>query len=412
MLLTETCRFRLEPSEEQRRVLEELFEAYAGMVRECLEKAIELNATSRKKLHEAVYRELRARFPNYPSHYIYTAITMALAIFKSYRRMSRKKRDVSKPSAKNLNTVLLDDTHLFWFRWGEVRLATHRGHVAIPFKVHEHARKFVDFQVKGSRLVRRGDAFFLHVTFRKTVEEREAEGVLGIDVNERSIDLAIVKPGYVKFVRVDVSEVKYIRDRYFRKRRSIQKKTSGKTRAGLLAKYSERERRRVDALLHRASKIVADIVARERVRPVMEDLRGIRERIDYGRVLNRRLHSMPFRRIQFYIAYKSVERGYRPVYVDPENSSRACPICGAVNKPNGHAYKCGKCGLQADRHQVAAWNLATRHPMWGALPLPPKATEASWAEVERVVIKCRLRDNGLSPSSCRDSPRSSRLSPP
>jgi len=30
------------------------------------------------------------------------------------------------------------------------------------------------------------------VTFRKEVEEKKPEGVLGIDVNEKSIDLAIV----------------------------------------------------------------------------------------------------------------------------------------------------------------------------------------------------------------------------
>ncbi|MEM4021368.1 MAG: transposase [Nitrososphaerota archaeon] len=195
------------------------------------------------------------------------------------------------------------------------------------------------------------------------VEEKEAEGVLGIDVNEKSIDLAIVKPNKVKLIKIDVSEAKYIRDRYFRKRRSIQSKTSGETKAKLLAKYSGREKRGVNDILHRATKIIAGIIAEENVKPVMEKLTNFRERIQYGRRMNRRLHSAPFRKIQFYISYKSMELGFKPEYVKPENTSRTCPICGEISKPNGHAFKCGKCGLQADRHLIAALNIAMKLPM-------------------------------------------------
>ncbi|MEM2812566.1 MAG: transposase, partial [Candidatus Bathyarchaeia archaeon] len=187
-------------------------------------------------------------------------------------------------------------------------------------------------------------------------------------------------------IKIDISEAKYIRDRYFRKRRSIQSKTSGKTKAKLLAKYSGREKRRVNDILHRATKIIAGIIAEENVKPVMEKLTHIRERIRYGREMNRRLHSIPFRKIQFYTSYKSMELGFKPETVKAENTSRACPICGEISKPNGHVFKCRKCGFQADRHFIAAWNIAMKHPMWGALPLPPKATD-EFKEVERIVIK-------------------------
>ncbi|MEM1562067.1 MAG: transposase [Candidatus Bathyarchaeia archaeon] len=386
LLLNETCKFKLQPNDEQAIVLEDLFKTYSEMVKACLDRAIHLNVTSRKKLHEAIYRELRTKYPNYPSHYIYTAITQALSIFKSYRRLSRKRREINPPRIEKLNTILLDDAHLFWFSWGSIKLATHKGHITIPFKVHEHSRKFMHWQVKGSRLVRFNDEYYLHITFRKTVGEKEAEGILGIDVNESSIDLAVVKPNKVKFIKIDISEAKYIRDRYFRKRRSIQSKTSGKTKAKLLAKYSGREKRRVNDILHRATKIIAGIIAEENVKPVMEKLTHIRERIRYGREMNRRLHSIPFRKIQFYTSYKSMELGFKPETVKAENTSRACPICGEISKPNGHVFKCRKCGFQADRHFIAAWNIAMKHPMWGALPLPPKATD-EFKEVERIVIK-------------------------
>ncbi|MEM2467898.1 MAG: hypothetical protein QXX18_03780 [Candidatus Jordarchaeales archaeon] len=231
LLLNETCKFKLQPNDEQAIVLEDLFKTYSEMVKACLDRAMNLNLTSRRRLHEAIYKELRTKYPNHPSHYVYTAITQALSMFKSYRRLSRKRGEINPPRIEKLN-ILLDDAHLFWFSWGSIRLATHKGHIAIPFRVHGHSMKFMHWQVKGSRLVRSNNEYYLHVTFRRTVEEGDAEGVLGIDVNECSVDLAVVKLGKVRFIKIDVSEVKHVRGRYLRKGRSIQSKTSGEQELG------------------------------------------------------------------------------------------------------------------------------------------------------------------------------------
>jgi len=102
LLLSETCRFKLEPGEEQKPLLEELIKVYREMVKERLGIVLKFGITSKKRLHEAVYRRLRTEYPGYPSHYIYTAITQALAMFKSYRRLSRKWRDAKPPEVKAL----------------------------------------------------------------------------------------------------------------------------------------------------------------------------------------------------------------------------------------------------------------------------------------------------------------------
>jgi IS605 OrfB family transposase len=205
----------------------------------------------------------------------------------------------------------------------------------------------------------------------------------------KSIDLAVIKPGKVRFVKIDISEAKYIRDRYFRNRRSIQSRVCGRARAKLSAKYSGREKRRIDTILHKVSKTIAMIVAEEKAKPVMEELRDIRKRIRYDRRMNRGLHSMPFRKIQFTIYYKSVERGYKPETVEAKNTSKTCPICGELNKPNGHVFKCSRCGLQAATRCLSAWNIAAKHPMCRPPPLAAKAIdEAFKAEMERIVIKC------------------------
>ncbi|MEM2427964.1 MAG: zinc ribbon domain-containing protein, partial [Candidatus Bathyarchaeia archaeon] len=86
-------------------------------------------------------------------------------------------------------------------------------------------------------------------------------------------------------------------------------------------------------------------------------------------------------------SYKSMELGFKPETVKAENTSRTCPMCGEISKPNGHVFKCRKCGFQADRHFVAAWNIAVKLPMCRPLPLAAKATD-EFKEVERIVIKC------------------------
>ncbi len=78
-----------------------------------------------------------------------------------------------------------------------------------------------------------------------------------------------------------------------------------------------------------------------------------------------------------------MELGFTPERVDAKNTSRTCPICGEINKPNGPVSKCRKCGFQRDRHLVAAWNIATatRLPLCRPLPLAAKALNESLIEV-------------------------------
>jgi len=61
----------------------------------------------------------------------------------------------------------------------------------------------------------------------------------------------------------------------------------------------------------------------------------------WRRMLNRRLHSWNFRRLQFYIEYKARLEGLPVVYINPKGTSSLCPVCGGRLAPNGHGLvKC------------------------------------------------------------------------
>ena len=125
---------------------------------------------------------------------------------------------------------------------------------------------------------------------------------------------------------------------YFDIRRRIQKlaKHKPKTARRLLRKYSGREKARARDLCHKISRKIVDFAKRYGFGIIMEDLKGIRERMNCGRMLNRRLHSWNFRRLQFYVEYKAKLEGLPVVYVNPRGTSSLCPMCGGRLVPNGH----------------------------------------------------------------------------
>ena len=73
-------------------LVEPLFSAYKAMLNEALAHAHARGITGFYRLKAEVYREFRARWPELPSHYIYTACQMACSIYKAFRKLKRRGR--------------------------------------------------------------------------------------------------------------------------------------------------------------------------------------------------------------------------------------------------------------------------------------------------------------------------------
>jgi transposase, IS605 OrfB family, central region len=120
-----------------------------------------------------------------------------------------------------------------------------------------------------------------------------------------------------------------------------------------------RERRIVNHELHVISRKIVEY-AKQFPSPVivMEKLTGIRENFKKGKELNRRFHSLPFRKLQKMVEYKAKIQGIKVVYIDPKNTSKTCHRCGYVTHVEGREYRCPKCGLKYNRDLNAAINVA------------------------------------------------------
>ena len=73
--------------------------------------AHENNITSFYRLKKEAYKIFREKYPELPSHYIYTACQMATSIYKNYRKRRRRGKANGRPVFKK-DVIMLDD-HLF-----------------------------------------------------------------------------------------------------------------------------------------------------------------------------------------------------------------------------------------------------------------------------------------------------------
>jgi len=106
----------------------------------------------------------------------------------------------------------------------------------------------------------------------------------------------------------------------------------------------------------------------------MEDLSYIRERLDYSRYMNRRLHSWAFARLQGRIDEKATDAGIAVTYVNSAYTSQICHACGHVGRRDSQAeFRCSNehCHVSTFQADInAAANIARRANPWGeSVPL-------------------------------------------
>jgi IS605 OrfB family transposase len=124
-----------------------------------------------------------------------------------------------------------------------------------------------------------------------------------------------------------------------------------------------REERFVHDRLHKVSRHVVEW-SRQFEKPciVFEDLKEMRDSIDYGTRMNRRLHHIPFRALQFYTSYKAAFEGIPTGWINPEYTSQRCPMCGHTERANRNKkrFKCRSCSHQDHSDRSASVNIAVK----------------------------------------------------
>jgi IS605 OrfB family transposase len=218
-----------------------------------------------------------------------------------------------------------------------------------------------EWRVGTAEVVYKHDEWRLHVTVshetHRVASKHDADTIVGVDVNEDCIALAAMgRSGSIRdSVVFEYPSVKEQRHEFFTKRKRMQK--VGQTTFETVLQTEERDY--VHDCLHKVSRKVVGWVSQFSA-PVLvfEDLKDMRESIDYGTRMNRRLHSLPFAALQEMVSYKAAWEGIPSDDVDPEYTSQRCPRteCQHTARANRHKkrFNCQQCEFQDHSDRKAA----------------------------------------------------------
>jgi putative transposase len=114
---------------------------------------------------------------------------------------------------------------------------------------------------------------------------------------------------------------------------------------------------------------------------VLEDLSYIREHLDYGKWMNRRLHNWAFARLTGRIEDKARDSGIPVRFVNPAYTSQECHACGHLGSRSSQAaFRCTNAECWVSEYQAdinAAANIAGRRNPWGeSLPWKSAADDS------------------------------------
>lgn len=362
------CKLSLdEPSAAAIRATAQAFNAAATY---CANIAWEQRITNKNKLHHVVYGTTR-------SEYGLGAQLACCARDKAAEavRAARANGSSTCPTFKPESSIRYDARTYRLMSMDRVSLNTIHTRVMGQLVLGDFQRRHLydtSWNIGGAELVQRDGQFYLHITQTKlNPAPDEPAGFLGVDLG--IVNLATDSDGET----FSGEQVKRVRERRFKHRRTVQKANTRRAR-WRLRQLAKKESRFQKDINHQISKNLVRKAKTERKALALEDLSHIRTRTDNGwRRSQRRLRtSWAFRQLRTFIAYKAAQAGVVVVAVDPRNTSRTCAVCGHCEKANrvdqAH-FHCRNplCGHTAAADTNAAVNIAYRagcQPAYCAVP--------------------------------------------
>ncbi|MFA9504892.1 RNA-guided endonuclease InsQ/TnpB family protein [Natrinema sp. H-ect1] len=367
--LTKTLVFQLQPDEDGQRLLDDAF----------LEARRVYNETIRRAKNGEDWDEIRQ---DLESDAALVNNTAQLVVQKSLEAMENyyEYDDYNQPShtkggayplrsnyEEGYNLFLEDDC--IRYRVSAKPYNPVKGTLSGSLDSLEQLRQAIqsdEWRVGTAEAIQRNGNYELHINTTHTETEvqdkAESRTVVSVDINEDCVALAALHENDIgDSVVIDFPEIKKERHRYFTMRKRMQ--NAGKS--SFDRAFEQREERFVHDQLHKVSRRVVEWVSRfETPVIVFEDLKEMRDSIDYGTRMNRRLHSLPFRKLREFITYKAAFQGIPSEEINPEYTSQACSLttCEHTTRANRNKkrFKCVECGRQDHADRNAAINIAKK----------------------------------------------------
>lgn len=380
-------------------ILRELEESYRQILVELVDYGFKNGIKSFIRLKKYKYRELRARYPLLPSHYIHVACQDTSTRIRSFLKLKRRGlAESDKPEIRRVS-IWLDD-HL-WKPLGytAIKVATHRGWVVIELQPHKLYWKYISNGWKlrtqpKLKLDHKQRSVLVYFVFEKEVEiDNHYDKVISVDINENNITVKVLNKVYV--LQTDVKRITLGYAGY----REVMQSNRGSRYVKRAIHGRERNRKRDRRL--KIANIIANTAKHLNAIVVLEDLpkqcpKNMISNVK-SRKLRHRIYQAGFRSILRAIEEKCIEKSVPVVRINPKGTSSTCPSCDSkLMRGNAPRHlKCPKCGFEMSRDVIAVLNLERRYlAPKGPVPLGPMPYEST-LEVVVLSMKGWMRRNSL-----------------
>jgi len=269
----------------------------------------------------------------------------AMKLFKAW---CRNKKRGNKPTLRHPMMTL--DYRFIEVQKGEnsfdfwIKIATlEKGQpILIPAQSYHYLNAYLSEWelIKGGRLVRQEDRWFLVLAFKKEAPKKKAGQVISVDIGYRK--LAVTSTG--KVLGEDVKNLIEKADR---------KKPKSKAYYRAKAEIKNYVNRELKKLFDGPVGTI-----------VLEDLKRLKDgkRGKWSKAMNREfgfwIYGHALRRIQELAEVAGVQQPRVPA----RGTSSTCPLCRHAEKLNrqGEVFQCRRCGLRHDADYVGALNILSR----------------------------------------------------
>lgn len=344
-----TAKIKLNPTEEQRRLLHETLQRANDACNHISHVAWDKKTFNKLSLQKLCYYDVRDKFE-------LTAQIVVRALGKvadSYKTDKKVKHEFRKHSAFPYDSRILK----YRLATQEVSIWTVQGRQIVFFQAGKHQLELLKHQQGESDLAFiQGEFYLFAVCYIDSPEPEDVADYMGVDLG--IVNIATTDDGE----RYSGKIINRVRHRYHRIRRKLQKKGT-KSAKRLLKKRAGKEKRFANDVNHCVSKAIVKKAKRTKRGIALEDLTGIRERVRLRKSQRMQLHSWSFADLRLKMTYKAEMYGVRLVFVDPRNTSRQCSCCGHIDKNNRKTqdeFVCTACGFSAHADINAAVNIGRR----------------------------------------------------
>ncbi len=379
MKATLTLKIKLETTQQASDSLFKTQRAYVAALNQTSEVAFEKKVFNSVALHHITYRDVR-KLTELPANLVCSARNVVAEAYKRDKEKHHRWKETAamRYDARTL-TVKIDQRY--------ATLTTLDGRVRVSLIVSDYHRQYLDGSWElepTANLTHKGRTWYLHLIATKDIPESGSNEAIGVDSG--IVRVATTSTGKVFKGGV----IKHIRERRFTQRRDLQAaRHKSRNQRRFLKRLAGKEKRSVDWLLWNvANEIVDEALKANAGTIVIEELKGIRDRIRVAKKQRLIHHGWPFSSLFLKIGHIASKHGIRIEPVDPRNTSKTCHKCGhcdAANRKSQVSFVCVRCGHKSNADFNASLNVRDRRAFHGCESVTTRLESAQLSRAKKAV---------------------------